>query len=213
MENSKLRLIYYKRKEDLKMEAKKNNLYKYLGGGAVILFVIAIGMFGVSFALWSLSVPQTTTNTFTSGCLKLTLTDTSNSAISLGTQYPISDSAADSLTPYTFSIQNTCSTTENYQVDLDIMSTSALAADYVKYKYDSGAATILKTATDSTPYKNFSGSLTATSAKRLGTGTIDGGKSVSHTLKLWMADSTPLTESTQNKKFEAKIVVTATPKA
>ncbi len=195
------------------MEAKKNNFNKYLGGGAVILFVLAIGMFGVSFALWSLSVPQTTTNTFTSGCLKLTLTDdTSKKAINLSNQYPISDGDAAKLTPYSFTITNNCSTEESYQVDLNIMNTSTLDANYVKYQYDSTSAAILGQATASSVYNNFGGSLKALSAKRLSTGTIVGNGTQTHTLKLWIDANTPLNESTQSKQFDAKIVVIATPK-
>ncbi len=176
-------------------------------------------MFGVSFALWSLSVPQTTTNTLTSGCLKLTYADadtTANPAINLSAQYPITDTTAASLKAYAFKITNGCSTAENFKIDLNVMSTSTLSADYIKYKIDTtatgGTAKLLKDATASTPYSNFGSSLTASSAKTLLSSSINGSATNTYYLRLWMADNTPLNASTQNKKFDAKIVVTATPK-
>ncbi len=175
-------------------------------------------MFGVSFALWSLSVPQTTTNTFTSGCLNLTLTDastTTNPAISLSSQYPMTDSDAGNLKAYAFKITNTCSTAENYKVDLNVMSTSTLDEKHIKYKLDTsatgGTAKLLTSAGSSTVY-NFGSSQTAKSARTLISSSLEKNASVTYYLRLWMADNTPLDATTQNKQFDAKIVATATPK-
>ncbi len=164
-------------------------------------------MFGVSFALWSLSVPQTSTNTFTSGCLNLTLTDKNSSAINLSAQYPITDEVANGLTPYTFEVKNTCSTEENYRIDLDVMKTSTLDIKNIKFKFDSDSPAMLSGALASTPYD-----ATATIAKTLKSGVIKGNTTESHTLTLWMADSVTLSSEVQEKTFNAKIVVTATPK-
>lgn len=59
-----------------------------------------------SYALWTMSHTQSTTNALASGCFSTTFTD--DSPIKLEKAYPISETAGLKLSPYTFTITNTC---------------------------------------------------------------------------------------------------------
>ena len=47
-------------------------------------------------------------------------------SISLSNAYPIPDEEGISLTPYTFTITNTCETYASFQINLEILNTSTL---------------------------------------------------------------------------------------
>ena len=73
--------------------------------GILILSVFAL-ITSVSYALWQMTLQQTTTNVITTGCFKIEFQD--NNPIQMEKSYPISDEEAKELTSYTFTITNTC---------------------------------------------------------------------------------------------------------
>ena len=77
---------------------------------------------GVSYAFFSIGGSQEQANTFTSGCLNISLTDASAS-ISLNNIYPITDVEGLEGTSYDFTITNTCNTSANYQINLENIKT------------------------------------------------------------------------------------------
>ena len=76
-----------------------------------IASIVLLGLFillGTSYALWQITLKQETTNTITTGCLNLELND--KNPITLENTYPITDSDGKKLTPYEFTLTNTCDT-------------------------------------------------------------------------------------------------------
>jgi len=96
----------------------------------IIPMFIVLGLFiiiGTSYALWQITLQQTDTNVITTGCLKLTLTE-ETAAINLAGVSPTSDEDGKKLTPYTFTIENTCTTDTNYVINLEKVITDATSA-------------------------------------------------------------------------------------
>ena len=88
----------------------------------VVSLIIITGIIvGVSYAFFSTGGKQETANTFTSGCLNVSLTDASTS-IDLNNIYPITDIEGLDGTSYDFTITNTCNTDANYEIDLESLN-------------------------------------------------------------------------------------------
>ena len=99
---------------------KKSKKILLLLGILISLFLIV----GVSYAVWRLYLSQTNTSKLLSTCFQMELTDQDD--INLENTYPITDTEGKSLTPYQFTITNTCDGNAAYQVNLEIMNTSTL---------------------------------------------------------------------------------------
>ena len=116
----------------------------------VVGILLSIGIIiGVSYAWWSHVVHQEGINTIQSTCLEITLTD--ENPISLTNAYPITDAEARLLTPYTFTITNTCNTAVEYDVNLDIMESkingvdNRLASQYIAVEFNGESKKLLNT--------------------------------------------------------------------
>ena len=97
------------------------------------ILIVLVGVIGVTFAFFSAGGIQDQANTFTSGCLNISLTSNSSS-ISLSNVLPITDVEGLSGTSYDFTIENTCNTATNYQVNLESLNeqVNSLSANYIK---------------------------------------------------------------------------------
>ena len=82
----------------------------------IILVVSLLGItgfiVGVSYAFFSAGGVQGTANTFTSGCLNISLTNESTS-IHLTDVYPITDIEGLETTSYDFTVKNNCNSSAN----------------------------------------------------------------------------------------------------
>ena len=81
-----------------------------------LVIIILLGI-GVSYSMWNISVSQDTTNLVESKCFDLSITNQENN-ISLNNAYPISNDKGKSLTPFTFTVTNTCDITTEYSFNL-----------------------------------------------------------------------------------------------
>ncbi len=95
------------------------------------IFIVLLSVIGISYALWIVTVSQTTINKVSSSCLNLTLTNEKNN-INLQNAYPILDSEGESLTPYSFTITNTCDLFASYTVNLEVLEDTTLPSEYLK---------------------------------------------------------------------------------
>ena len=91
---------------------KKNVIFISISLGLIILLGI-----GFSYSRWNISVSQDTTNLAESKCFDLSITNKENN-ISLDNAYPISNDKGKSLTPFTFTVTNTCDITAQYSINL-----------------------------------------------------------------------------------------------
>ncbi len=181
------------------MNLEDKNVKKKIMIGIGIAFVILV-VVGTSLALWSFNTKQTSINELNSSCLKISLKD-ENDAITLEKAHPITNDEGEALTPYTFTIQNTCTTSISYNVNLGITENSTLNAKYIAVKLGEDEKKILNAFTPAT-LDNYSEAYT------LKTGTLSGKDSITYDLRLWM-DETTEGEESMNKTFESKIVISA----
>ena len=177
----------------------------------VVSLIIITGIIvGVSYAFFSTGGKQETANTFTSGCLNVSLTDASTS-IDLNNIYPITDIEGLDGTSYDFTITNTCNTDANYEIDLESLNQveNSLSADYIKVSLSSDTVgnviSILSDNTSVTP--EIDG---AYEAYNLYTGTLKASETKTYHLKLWL-DYDATVEVAANKVYQSKINVVANP--
>ena len=165
---------------------------------------------GVSYAFFSIGGSQEQANTFTSGCLNISLTDASSS-INLTNTYPITDIEGLKGTSYDFTITNTCDTSTNYSINLESLNqvANSLSADYIKVSLSSDTVgnviSILSDNAEVTPEID-----NAYEAYNLYTGTLGASETKTYHLKLWI-DYDATVEQAANKVYQSKINVIANP--
>ena len=160
---------------------------------------------GVSYARWAMTNTQTTINKLTSSCFSMELTNEKDS-INLSTTYPITDNEGKKLTPYQFTITNTCDLFASYTINLEMLEGTTLNSKYIKTLINSEAITNLGSLETTTP--TISG---ATESRVLFKGSLGAGDSVDYTFRLWMDYDTPLSSDTVSKVFNSKITITSEP--
>ena len=186
---------------------KKNTKITLLVAGALIILV---GIIGITYAFFSTGGSQEQANTFTSGCLNISLTDASSS-INLTNTYPITDIEGLETTSYDFTITNTCDTSTNYSINLESLNqvANSLSADYIKVALSSDTVgnviSVLSDNTSVTP--EIDG---AYESYNLYTGTLGASETKTYHLKLWI-DYDATVEQAANKVYSSKINVIANP--
>ena len=171
-----------------------------------ILIVISI-FIGISYAVWQLTLSQTGTNRISTGCLKLELTKEEN-MINLQNAYTMYDEEGRTLTPYSFTITNTCDMFASYIVQLEMTETSTLPTKYIRAMINNEAILNLNEYEESTEYVNKD----TTEARILAKGSLGNGDSEDYTLRLWIdSDVDQTTTEAIGKTLSAKITITAAP--
>ena len=188
------------------MEKKKRNILI-----TIVLLIGIIAIIGVSYALWVLNLTQTGQNNIASSCFNITFTDKDN--ISLQKAYPILDEEGKKLTPYEFTITNTCDSYASFNVNLEVLNTTTLTNnDAVKVMISSktGDAETEITTSLLSNYQTTTKTLyNAKTSFNLTTGYLNAKESKTYTLRLWLDENVDMnTEGVQNAKFSSKVVVT-----
>lgn len=183
-------------------------------GYTVTLSVLAIMILvtitvGTSYSYYSISDVQGDPNILTTTCFEVTYNDTGSSSINL-TSYPMNEAKAMTLTPYTFTIANTCSAgnqTANYIITLNTLkdgNASTLNTAYMRYKLNSTGTTGSLTTeyglngsvkTDEGIDKSYS----------LETGTLAPGESKTFNLYLWIDENAG--NDIMSQVFKGKVLV------
>ena len=86
-----------------------------------ILLGLIVLIVGSSYAYYIVNVSQTNKNVVRSSCLNLSIFNEEN-VIKLEKQIPIMNEEGKKLTPYTFTITNTCDITAEYSVNLEVLN-------------------------------------------------------------------------------------------
>jgi len=176
----------------------RNNILIVLGICIGILSIL-----GTSYALWSLFYEQTKMNRIDSSCLNLSLTNEKND-INLVNAYPILDEEGKKLTPYSFTITNTCDIFASYTVNLEMLEGTTLPIKYVKSMVNKEEVQNLANLSTGTKVES-----TSTDSRILANGSLGSGDSVDYTLRLWMDEDTTIEDvDSMNKLLKAKVVVT-----
>jgi len=175
------------------------NQKKIMMIGIILIAIVMIS--GVSFALWQINLSQESTNTITTGCFRVTFEE--QNPISLANAFPITKEEGKSLTPYTFTITNTCDSLVNYQVNLEILKSTTLehfnVIDVLLNEKEKNLTEEVEKTLDE-----------ASESYKLETGVLKAKESVTYNLRLWLDENTPATEEYMNKIFNSKITVTVT---
>ena len=188
------------------MDKKKRNILI-----PIVLLIGIIAIIGVSYALWSLYLTQQGQNDIASSCFNITFTDKDN--ISLQKAYPILDEDGKKLTPYEFTITNTCDSYASFNVNLEVLNTTTLTNnDAVKVMISSKTGDTETEITTSllSSYQTTTKTLdNAQTAFNLTTGYLNAKESKTYTLRLWLDENVDMnTKGVQNTKFSSKVVVT-----
>lgn len=166
-----------------------------------VLLIAALFMIGgISYAIWAILHTATNTNVIQTGCFNTTFTENGN-AINLTDAFPASDQEGQAMDPYTFTIENTCSLTASYNINIESLADTDLALSNIKIAIDNETPSLLseKDTVDAT-IKD------AIEAKSLKNGTLAAGESKSYSLRMWLDENAPLETST-NKTYKGKIVI------
>ncbi len=185
---------------------EKTKITLVLGG----IVLLVIGAVSVSFAFLSVAKKQDIANNFTSGCLNISIENESN-AITLNNTYPITDLEGLVMEGYTFTIKNTCTTSSNYQINLESLNqtVNTLDTQYIKTSLSSDTMDNLIQKLDSNLVtKAYIEN--AYVSHNLYKGTIDGNSTKEFNLKLWI-DYDTTKEQGANKTYTSKINVIANP--
>ncbi len=189
----------YIRIEVLVMNSKKSWSKKIL-----LALGILIGLVGVSYALWHITLSGTNNNTITATCFNVSFTDQNN--ISIEKAYPLLDEEGKKLTPYEFTITNNCDTYVKYDINLEILNNSTLTnMDYIKLMLDDETPALVSSYDVTT--KTLSNASTAYKIKM---SYLNAKESKTYYLRLWLDENvTGETEGVQNNTFISKITVNA----
>ncbi len=173
--------------------------------GIVVLSLCLIGIvaIGVSYAWWRFTAMQTGENTAISKCLKLELSNESE-AINIANMYPITDEEGKKLTPYTFTLTNTCTVSAEYKLNMEMLEGTTLNSKYVAVMVNDGDINLLSSYDETTTVIGNS-----TESRILDTGILGPNSSKDYSVSLWMDKSVTLEDDAQNKVFKSKIVVNA----
>ena len=171
----------------------------------ITILCISLVLLGTSYAYWRFTYISDKTNTGQSKCLSIELTNQKNE-ISLTNTYPITDEDAKKLTPYSFTITNTCDTFISYDVNLEMLEGTNMNSKYMAVMINNEKKELLSNLDSASTVMNGS-----VESRKLVSGSLSSEDSVDYTLRLWMDESVTMSDDAMNKNFTSKIVVTAQP--
>ena len=169
---------------------------------AITVFLLLLTIIGVSYAVWRISLIQTSSNTISTACFDITFKEDSE-AIQLEKAYPILDEEGMTGTPYTFTLTNNCDGYASYQINLEVLNETTLDSKYIKVYLDNSSPSILSDLQVTSTTLDE-----ATTAYILNTGYFEPSESKTFNLRIWMDEDTPALEETMNKTFASKVTVT-----
>ncbi len=170
----------------------------------VIVLLLILGI-GFSYAWWRYTVIQDKTNVGVSKCFSLELANQANE-INLTNMYPITDEEGRKLTPYTFTLKNTCSVSAKYSLNMEMLEGTTLNSNYLAVLVNNKDIKLLSSYNTATTVIDGS-----TESRTLDTGTLAPNGSKDYSISIWMDKSVTLSDDAQNKVFKSKVVVDAVP--
>lgn len=197
--------------------------YKITLGVLTIMILVTITI-GTSYSYYSVASTQESPNELTTTCFDVSFTD--SNSISLNADgnyaYPMSEAnALAKLTPYTFTITNTCTTQNatnpvNYVVTLNTLTSapSSLALTNLRYKLNktapstvNGTSSILSNAPvyDLGIAKNDANANDINTSYNLLSGELAPGESATYNLYLWIDESAG--NEVMGQTFNGRILV------
>ena len=168
----------------------------------VIVLLLILGI-GFSYAWWRYTAIQDKTNVGVSKCFSIELANQANE-INLTNMYPITDEEGRKLTPYTFTLKNTCSVSAKYSLNMEMLEGTTLNSNYLAVLVNNKNIKLLSSYNTATTVIGGS-----TESRTLDTGILAPNGSKYYSISLWMDKSVTLSDAAQNKVFKSKVVVDA----
>ena len=168
----------------------------------VIVLLLILGI-GFSYAWWRYTVIQDKTNVGVSKCFSLELANQANE-INLTNMHPITDEEGRKLTPYTFTLKNTCSVSAKYNLNMEMLEGTTMNSNYLAVLVNNKDIKLLSSY--NTAITVVKGS---TESRTLDTGILAPNGSKDYSISIWMDKSVTLSDDAQNKVFKSKVVVDA----
>lgn len=180
--------------------------YKFLLIGISLMLILTI-FIGTSYSLWIMSNTQDKENIIAaSKCFDVSITSQKNS-ISLENAYPITNESGKKLTPFSFTVTNTCDIFASYAVSLESLQGTTLASKFLNAMINNEEIKKLSDY-DGTDTIN-SGSI---ESHILAKGSLGGGDSEDYTLRLWINYDTTMEDlDNEVKILKAKVIVKSQP--
>ena len=178
---------------------KKNRLI------LAIITITLVGLIGVgmSYAYWRFTAIQDKNNVGASKCFSIELANQANE-INLTNAYPITDAEGRKLTPYTFTLKNTCSMSAKYNLNMEMLSGTTLNSGYVAVLVNNKDIRLLSSYDAATTVIDGS-----TESRTLDIGVLEGNSSKDYSISLWIDEDVTLEDDILNKVFKSKIVIDA----
>ena len=168
----------------------------------VIVLLLILGI-GFSYAWWRYTVIQDKTNVGVSKCFSIELANQANE-INLTNMYPITDEEGRKLTPYTFTLKNTCSVSAKYSLNMEMLEGTTLNSNYLAVLVNNKDIKLLSSYNTATTVVKGS-----TESRTLDTGVLQANSSKDYSISIWMDKSVTLSDDAQNKVFKSKVVIDA----
>ena len=170
----------------------------------IVILLVTITVIGVSYAYWILSFSSVNPNKVATSCLSLSLTNEKND-INLTKAYPISDAEGKKLTPYSFTITNTCDLFLSYTVNLEVLNDSTMPYKYIKAMVNNEAITNLNDLEDTTTTLD-----NTSTSKILAKGTLGTDDSADYNIRLWMDENVTVNDTdAMSTEFLSKVTISA----
>lgn len=189
--------------------------------GFLTVMILAVITVGTSYSYYSISETQKDPNTLNTTCFNVSFSD--GDAISMNQAgnyaYPMSEATALTKTPYTFTITNTCtssnsSTPIKYNITLNTLTTTpSNLTSNIRYKLNQTAPTVVNGTSamlTSNVYPMSSELKTrygVDTSYSLGSGTLAAGESKTFKLYLWIDENTGNEIMEPAHTFNGKVLV------
>ena len=171
----------------------------------IIIFILAI-FIGTSYSLWQTINTQDSVNTATTKCFNVEITSQKNS-ISLENAYPITNEKGKKLTPFSFTITNTCDIFASYTVSLESLKGTTLSSKFLNAMINHEEIKKLSDyeVTDTVNTGSIESHI-------LAKGSLGSEDSEDYTLRVWIDYDTTMEDlDNETKTFKSKIIVKAEP--
>ena len=168
---------------------------------SIILIILCISGIGVTYSLWNISVSQDGVNTATTKCFNVEITSQNNN-ISLENAYPITNEKGKKLTPFSFTITNTCNIFASYTVSLESLKGTTLSSKFLNAMINNEEIKKLSDyeVTDTVNTGSIESHI-------LAKGSLGSGDSEDYTLRVWIDYDTTMEDlDNETKTFKSKVV-------
>ena len=157
----------------------------------VILLILGLMLslcffIAISYAFWLKENIQDIKNIANSGCFNLSLTE-ETSAININNLYPIKDEESTNLTPYTFTLKNTCNYNAYYEINLETLADTNIDLKFLKASLNNNNPKLISEFPQTSKIID-----NALSSNKLLSGYLSPGKSATYSLRIWMSYDTTL---------------------